>query len=208
MPWQSLKHYNQPYSSRAIYEQFVDIGWNNALRGILSNQWAQSASIHHTSGHYKLDTGNGHVYRTIKELHQFSSEIWDARNTQLHKRDDEEAARIRTPIDAVIKHLYLQPHLLHSTDRFRCDTPLADIIKLRPANKQRWVRQVKKAQQRYVDYNKRKQLPLSKYPGYTYEARKQPILPATPTPIVVYQQRFLSNIIPHRPPHEQRMTIE
>ena len=176
----------QPTVSRAIYEQF-DIGWNNALRGILSNQWAQAASIHHTSGHYELDTGNGHVYRTIRALHQFSSEIWEARNKQLHKRDDEEAARIRTPIDAVIKHLYFQPHLLHSTDRFRCDKPLADIIKLRPANKQRWVRRVKKAQERYAEFNTRKQLPLSQYPGYTYTARRQLILPAKPTPIVVYQ---------------------
>ena len=192
----------QPTVSRAIYEQF-DIGWNNALRGILSNQWAQAASIHHTSGHYELDTGNGHVYRTIRALHQFSSEIWEARNKQLHKRDDEEAARIRTPIDAVIKHLYFQPHLLHSTDRFRCDKPLADIIKLRPANKQRWVRRVKKAQERYAEFNTRKQLPLSQYPGYTYTARRRLILPAKPTPIVMYQQRLLSDILPQRPPQRR-----
>jgi hypothetical protein len=192
----------QPTVSGAIYEHF-NIGWNSALRGLLSNQWAQSASIHHTSGHYELDIGNGHVYRTIRALLQFSSEIWDARNKQLHKHDNNEAARIRTPINAVIKHLYHQPHLLHSTDRFRCHKSLVDLLKLWPANKQRWVRCIQKAQQQYVEFNKQKQLPLSNYPGYQYEVRKQRIVQATPTPIVMHQQRLLSNIIPHRPPQHR-----
>jgi hypothetical protein len=139
---------------------------------------------------------------TNRALHQFGSEILGARNKQLHEQDNDEAARIRTLIDAVIKHLYHQPHLLHSVDRFRCNKPRADIIKLRPANKQQWVRGVQKAQKCYVEYNKRKQeLPLSKYPGYKYEARSQPIVPATPIPIVMYKkQSLLSDAIPHRPP--------
>jgi hypothetical protein len=124
----------QTITSRAIDEQF-DIGWNNAIRGLLSKQWAQAASIHHTINKHDFDTGNGHVYRTIRALHQFTTEIWEARNKQLHKRDYEEAARIRTPIDAVIQQLYHQPQLLHLTDRFRCDKSLADLLKLRPDNK-------------------------------------------------------------------------
>jgi hypothetical protein len=76
--------------SRAIYEQF-NIGWNNALRGMLSQQWAQAASLHPTTGTYKISTGNGHIYRTIRALHQFTVEIWAARNKLLHKRDSKDS---------------------------------------------------------------------------------------------------------------------
>jgi hypothetical protein len=92
---------------------------------------SQSASIHHETQHStEHDIGNGHVYRLIYALHEFTTRIWEARNKQLHKPDDEEAARIQTPIDAVIKLLHCQPHLLHSVDRFQCGQSLPDILKL------------------------------------------------------------------------------
>jgi hypothetical protein len=71
----------QAIVTTAIYKQF-DIGWNNALRSLLSQQWAQSAASHPTTEHYKLDQGNGHIYRTIQALHTFTTtEIWDSRNS-------------------------------------------------------------------------------------------------------------------------------
>jgi hypothetical protein len=64
----------QEIVTKAIYEQF-DIGWNNATRGLLSNQWAQAAATHLTTGNYELDNGNGHVYCTIRALHNFTISI-------------------------------------------------------------------------------------------------------------------------------------
>jgi hypothetical protein len=187
---QALPQHIQDGVSKAIYEQF-DIGWNNAIRGLLSSQWAQSAATHHITGDYEIDTGNGHVYRTIRAIHNFTSAIWEARNQQLHKRDDELAARIRTPIDALIKSLYQQPHLLHSTDRFRTATPLATILNYRPDNKRRWVRRVERAQARYIDIQKRRQVALVQYPGYTFKPRKRPPIPASPTQTIHFKQTTL-----------------
>jgi hypothetical protein len=113
---------------------------NNDIQGILSRHWSQAASIHPWTQHIEHDIGNGHVYRLIRALHGFTTGIWEAQNKQLNRRDDEEAARIQTPIDAVIKLLHSQPHLLHSVDRFRCEQSLSDILKLLwPLNKRRWV---------------------------------------------------------------------
>jgi hypothetical protein len=128
----------------------------------------------------EIDTGNGHIYRTIRALHQFTVEIWAARNKQLHKRDDKAAARIRTPIDAVIKHLYHQLNLLHATDRFHCDTPLTVLTKLRPSKKHRWVRRVQQAQVRYAElpykYQTDRTLPASfnKHSSATFSFRDHP----------------------------------
>ena len=203
----SLPLFLQDTVSSAIYEQ-DDIGWNNALRGILSLKWAEAASTHHTTEHYENDIGNGHIYRTIRALHNFTTEIWDARNKQLHRRDDEMAARIRTPIDAVIKHLHAQSHLLHSADRFRCETPLHDILKLRPTNKRRWVRRTQQAQQRYIDFKKRKQAPLSQYPGYTFTPRQRAtIQPAPTTSLPSYSQSTLSNTLPMKPPRRRQSAM-
>jgi hypothetical protein len=107
---------------------------------MLSQQWAQAASLHPTTDTYKIDTGNGHIYRTIRALHQ-----WAARNKELHKQNDEAAARIGTPVDAVLKHLYHQPNLLHAADPFNCDTPLVVLTKLQPSNKRRWVQRDQQA---------------------------------------------------------------
>jgi hypothetical protein len=187
----TLPTHLQEIVNKAIYEQF-DIGWNNAIRELLSDQWAQAAATHHLTGKYEIDIGNGHVvYRTIRALHNFTTAIWEARNKQLHKRDDEFSARIRTPIDAVINALYNQPHLLHYTDRFRCDIPLAQILHYRPDNKRRWIRRVERAQSRYIEIQNRRQVSLAKYPGYKFTARKRPIIQATPQPIPSFHQTTL-----------------
>jgi hypothetical protein len=135
----ALPLHPQDSVSKAIYGQF-DIGWSIAIHGLISSEWAQSAATYHTTCKYDIDTGNGHVYRTIQAIHNFTSAIWEARNKQLHRQDDELAARIRTPIVALITSLYNQPHLLHPTDRFRNTTPLATILNYRSDNKRRWVR--------------------------------------------------------------------
>ena len=164
-----------------------------------------------TSTDQTLETeiGTGHIYRTIRALHTFSTEIWDARNTQLHKRNDEEAARIRTPIDAVIKELHQQPHLLHPTDRFRCETPLSDIIKLRPPNKRRWVRRVQQAQQRLIETSTHQQTSLPTFQGYSITSRQRtPLLPTMPK-TTTYTQTTLTDTPPPRqpPPTSLRPTL-
>ena len=180
----------QSIVSQAINEQY-DIGWGNALRGLLSDRWAQATATHHIPNRYDIDTGNGHVYRTIRAVNNFTQEIWTARNQQLHKRDNEFAARIRTPIDAVIKELYNQPELLHSSDRFRCNTALSTILNYNPTNKRSWVRRVERAKERYVEYQKRRQQALSTYTGYTFVARKRPIVQNQPAAAPSFQQTTL-----------------
>jgi hypothetical protein len=198
-------HHHPRQSCYTIYKQFT-IRWNNSLvLGLLSQQWAQAASLHHTTGTYEIDICNGHIYRTIRALHQFTVKIWEACNQQLHKHDDEAAGRIGTPIDAVIKHLYHQPNLLHATNQFCCDKPLAVLTKLQPANKCRWVQRVQHAQARYVELlQKRRQLPLSKYPSYKFTFQKRPnIVPNTPITTSISQQTLLSDTLLQQPQRQR-----
>jgi hypothetical protein len=129
------------------------------------------------------------VYCLINALHGFTTGIWEAHNKQLHRRDDDEAARIRTPIDAVFKLLHSQPHLLHSVDRFHCEQSLSDILKLRPLNKRRWVNRVRTAQKRYAKFHDRHSLQLPKYEGFKYEPRERPIVHNLPEPTPMLQEQ-------------------
>ena len=133
----------------AINEQQA-IGWDQAFRGYLSQEWRQMAS----EGIYDSDTfheGRGH--QTMKKVYAATSEyetsMWKSRNTVLHDTTTPDLNQVRDIEVAEITDLYAKQDLIGAGDRHYCERPLATILKKKPASRRRWIRYMHRARARY-----------------------------------------------------------
>ena len=110
-----------------------EIGWMHATRGFLAKSWHMVActqiDIPSESGvqHTHRDDGQQRTYQVVRALHNLVSKIWQGRNDELHRRDQENEVVHRTAIDAEIARLHSDPQELLAADHHYCHHPL-DLI--------------------------------------------------------------------------------
>lgn len=65
------------------------IGWENALRGFLSRDWRNLASLdlHNPKTHHAMDKTNARLRKAMNSLYNYSRATWENRNELLHTTD-------------------------------------------------------------------------------------------------------------------------
>ena len=136
--------------NRALAEQNL-IGWSQAVRGYLSQEWRQMASegIYDTD---KFNEGRGHqtLRLVFSALFTYTTNMWKARNRVLHDDQSPDLRAIRDQEVAVITELYKNQDKIGATDRHYCERPLEFILQKKPSSRRRWVRYMHRARTRYT----------------------------------------------------------
>jgi hypothetical protein len=133
-----------PLLSTALAAQ-ERIGWDRALKGFLSRQWAIAAqySMHTTSKDRK--EGDIRIKSVLRGIHAHTRRLWLARNTALHSEREAEMADIRSQEVAEIRYYYSRPHLLRAADQHYCTRSLNRLLSSSASTRRRWLRLVKRS---------------------------------------------------------------
>lgn len=122
------------------------IGWDNALVGLLANSWTDVAR----HGNQPMWEADRRIQSAIKGLFRRTASMWKGRNNQLHGSKEMEDSGTYTAESATIRYYHSRPHLLSLTDRHYCKRPLLSILRGSPATRRRWLRRVRLARADYI----------------------------------------------------------
>jgi hypothetical protein len=104
-------------STMGAIDSQTHIGWNNAIRGFLSQAWTDLASRSLSDPDtVDIQKGRARMQTIIQSLHKHSWDTWLARNDKLHKKGLEQQTSIRTAEKAEIRFFYENPTTLHFDD--------------------------------------------------------------------------------------------
>ena len=122
------------------------IGWGNIIRGFLSREWRDLASLDmNNSTTFSADTANTPLRKAMSCLYEYTRATWLHRNELLHTQEITAlAVSIRSVVTAEIKYYHSRPHLLRFDDRHLCKRPLSKLLDSNAAT-HRWLRMVKKS---------------------------------------------------------------
>jgi hypothetical protein len=106
------------------------IGWDNALRGFLSTDWMELASLDLESPtKYSESYGNARIRKALTCLYEYTQTTWENRNAAPHNKEANDlAVSIRSADALAIKHYHGKPHLLRFDDRHLCERPLSKLL--------------------------------------------------------------------------------
>ena len=125
------------------------IGWLSCLKGFLSSTWTRVATMSMTdSTTVHSDTGTQRLRLIITSLHQLTRSLWLERNESMHQTSNRATLKLTRVEDLEIQHYHERPETLAPGDRHYCERSLPSLLKATPANRRRWLRQVKKARHR------------------------------------------------------------
>ena len=145
-----LRYSDQPKElQEAIAKATEDqnqIGWDNALVGMLANSWTEVAR----HGNQPTWEADRRIQSAIKGLYRRTASLWKGRNNQLHGSKELEDSSIYTAESATIRYYHSRPHLLSLNDRHYCERPLLSILRGSPATRRRWLRRVRLARANYI----------------------------------------------------------
>ena len=130
--------------SQALDEQ-RSIGWDNALKGYLSQTWSLLARRGMTDPSYDAHTGDQRIRGLLRNIHEHTRRLWISRNTVLHSDSDATLADIRSQEVAEIKYYHSQPELLLSSDQHLCHRSLSRLLSGSSSTRRRWLRMVKRS---------------------------------------------------------------
>jgi hypothetical protein len=140
--------YMHPTIHAILLEQ-EQIGWLSGLKGFLSRHWITLASLSmDSSTSTNLYLGRTRLRHLLHSLYAMTTNIWKGRNDALHGAKIQQTLASTRLDNIEIRHYYTQPELLASSDRHYCERPLLLLLQSSPANKRRWLCQVKRARLR------------------------------------------------------------
>jgi hypothetical protein len=109
---------------KAIADQ-EEIGWHLAIRGYLSKYWGLAVCANH---HLEANNDKGEVWvqKTLLQLRDFCSEMWEHQNAVLHNMQLESSRKMReAEINYAITKMYEQVDTYSAEDWWNFDIPLA-----------------------------------------------------------------------------------
>ena len=119
------------------------IGWHQALKGFLSRNWTELASMDlHNPARRSESLGTRRMAQLVQTFYLFSQTIWSARNEVLHSTDSETLSTIRSSELAEIRHYLQHPMLLSSADRHLCEWSLEKLTRSSASTRRRWLTRV------------------------------------------------------------------
>ena len=125
------------------------IGWMSCLKGFLSTHWKIVAGMSmHVPNVNSRDTAQSRLRHVMTTLHDLSLAIWKGRNEYVHRADASTDLQLHRREDLEIQHYHDHPEMLSHSDRHYCERPLQKILRSTPANRRRWLRQVKLSRHR------------------------------------------------------------
>ena len=121
------------------------IGWDSALKGFFSREWASLAQQDmHSSTKRDSKQGEARMKAIISALCAHVRRLWIARNGCLHDATDR-AASVQTAEDVEIAYYHARPHLLRLGDQHYCRRQLSSILSGSASTRRRWLRKVKRS---------------------------------------------------------------
>jgi hypothetical protein len=134
---------------RTALRQQESIGWLSCFKGFLSTHWKIFASMSMEDPNSSTgDTGTCRLRHIMMSLHELSLALWKGRNDTVNRDDITTDQRLHRREDLEIQHYYDHPEMLSTTDHHYCERPLQKILRSTPANRRRWLRQVKTSRHR------------------------------------------------------------
>ena len=95
------------------------------------------------------DTGTCRLRHIMTSLHEFYLALWKGQNDRsVHPADTSTDQRLHRREDLEIQHYHDHPEILSTTDRHYSEQPLQKLLRSTPANRRRWLRQVKNSRHR------------------------------------------------------------
>ena len=185
---------------RAALEDQAALGWLSCIKGFFSTRITVARLSMH-SPTTEMDAGLTWLRHIINSLHLFTTSLWKGRNDSLHHQDETRLRSSNRQEDLEITHFYNRPELLSTSDQHYCARPLSQILSFTPANRRRWLRQVKLARSRRLTnqqpqcrisqfLNRTDTIPVFFVDPTTVPSYEPPPLPAPPPP----RDRNLSQI--------------
>jgi hypothetical protein len=123
-------------SQRELLER---IGWHLAVRGYLSKYWGVAVSANH---HLEVNNDKGEVWvqKTLLQLWDFCSEMWEHRNAVLHNTQLKSSRKMReAEINDKITKLYEQVNTYSAEDQWYFDIPLATRLRKPLRLRRQWL---------------------------------------------------------------------
>jgi hypothetical protein len=137
-----------PSINEALQSQ-TGIGWLSGIKGFWSKDWTTIAKLSMDNPKVKNHQDCSLRLRCVlTATHELVVSLWNGRNDCL-QRHQQDAIPLRQSSEEVeIRHYYGNPGMLAASDRHYCERSLSQILKSSPANRRRWLRQVKQARAR------------------------------------------------------------
>ena len=156
-----------------LVEQTV-IGWLPGIKGFLSSKWLNLAQLStDPTINVSLDVGRDRICHLPKSWSRLTTTIWKGRNEVLHGTS---ISHSNNPLDCEIRHYHSKPELLALSDRHYCSRSLDCLLKATPANKHRWVKQIRLTRHRRLT----DQLPQSRLLQFLPCRESAPLPPRIP----------------------------
>ena len=132
----------------ALHQQ-DSIGWLSCFKGFLSKHWNVVAGLSMENPTDKSgDKPNGRLHHVVTSLHELSLALWKGRNDKVHRADAATDHQLHRHEALEIQHYYDHSEMLAVNDRHYCERPIKNILHSTPANRRRWLRQVKLSRSR------------------------------------------------------------
>ena len=135
------------------FESQCKIGWEELIRGRLSNKWGDIIQLHYrTTKAKKSLTRDAWETTMIGKLWAIFENTWKARNGILHgKNDTERTQLLTTTLNKQIQDTYLYDrNTISPHDRRLLQMPLAAILHKNTAYKQAWMKSIQIAKEAWA----------------------------------------------------------
>ena len=120
------------------------IGWNSAIKGYLSRDWADMAQLDMHKPIRDVGKGEARMKQIVSALCHHVRRLWIARNGCLH--DSSADSNLSPSAEALeIQYYHSRPYLLRHGDQHYCHRSLSKLLSGPPSTRRRWLRKVKQS---------------------------------------------------------------